>query len=374
MRPLSGAMVLGLLLMSALFPLACGGSADAQLGTRSDGDRTVMLELFTATWCVGCPYADAAVDRLFRVLGPERLSVIQYHVSLTDPLRIAESDSRRLAYGDPALPSLFLDGNLKSTEANSYEEAYSEYLSFIEESLQASTPVDIDLDRHLGNGTVNVNASLTTTESLAGQNLSLRFVLFENILETGGKIYNYSARAYNETVIDPVTFPLIKSMTFDLDPSWVVDNMGAAVFLQIGEVGDIYQSSNMMFGEPPSIAVSNPPSGSISGEYTFQGTCTGGRGLSEAFIKIDNGNWEEIEGTTSWQHTVDTTELSDGSHTVSTRVFDIAGTYSTDETFTIIVKNEEPVPGAELLLVLAVVLSVAVVAALLRVKSKPPQS
>ncbi|MFQ5910653.1 MAG: hypothetical protein ACE5IJ_08045, partial [Thermoplasmata archaeon] len=201
MRFASIAVLLWLLSAALLVSPALG--EETFLGTRSDGQRTVMLELFTATWCVGCPYADAAADRLLRVIGPERVSVVQYHVTPTDELKINESDARWGSYGDPVLPSLFLDGELKSVGASSYEETFAEYLSYVQESLQVDTPVSLELDFQVAGGSVVLDASVDSSESLAGENLFLRFALFENILEVDGEIYNYSVRAYNETSIDP---------------------------------------------------------------------------------------------------------------------------------------------------------------------------
>jgi len=361
---------LSLLRVAAVLSLACmlmavipaqeSVSADPP-GTRADGDRTVTLELLTATWCAGCPYADAAADRLLRVIGPERLSVIQYHVTMTDPMRINESDARRHTYGDPGLPSLFLDGEFKSDEATSYAETFDRYLTFVQESLQVDTPVSMGLTYDLGGGSVTLDTSMDSGESLVGQNLFLRVVLFENILEDGGKIYNYTVRAYNETSVDLVSSPTIESVTFALDGSWVVDNMGAAAFLQMDSDGGIYQSVNIMFGDPPVVTITSPSGGSVSGDLTVEGSCTSGRTLSETFLKIDDGLWVEVEGTTTWQHDIDTTKLSDGSHTIYAKVYDVAGTHSQTDVLSITVKNEEPVPGFDVALLLIAFLSVAVI-------------
>ena len=348
MKPLGVAAALGLVCMLLTVLLAPETVTADPPGTRSNGDRTVTLELFTATWCPGCPYADAVADRLLRVIGPERLSVIQYHVSMTDPMRIDESDARWHMYGDPALPSLFLDGEFKSDSATSYEETFDRYLAFVQESLQVETPVSLELEYDIDGGSVTLNTSLRSSESLAGQNLFLRVVLFENILEASGKIYNYSVRAYNETSVDLVTSPTVRSVTFTLDVSWITENMGAAAFLQVDTDGGIYQSANVMFGEPPVVTISNPSGGTVSGDLTVEGNCTSGRTLSEVFLKIDDGLWVEVEGTSTWQHDVNTAELSDGSHTIYAMVYDIAGTYSEADILSVTVKNGKPVPPESL--------------------------
>jgi hypothetical protein len=274
-------------------------------------------------------------------------------------MRINESDARRVTYGNPSLPSLIIDGDLKSEEALSYEEAYEEYLSHIQTALQIETPVTMNLEHDLDGGSVTINTSLDSSESLAGVNLFLRVVLFENILEDGGKVYNYTVRAYNETSVDLVTSPTIKTNTFSLDGSWIPENMGAVAFLQTDDDGEIHQSVNLMFGVPPAITITDPSDGTISGEVIVGGTCTGGRSLSEVFVRVDDGLWMEADGASSWQRIIDTTKLSDGSHTIYATVYDEAGTYSEPDSLTVTVKNEEATADFGVAIFLLVVVSIA---------------
>jgi hypothetical protein len=349
-----------LCLLTAGISVPEGVMADSP-GTRADGTRTVTLELLTATWCAGCPYADAVADRLLRVFGPDRLSVIQYHVSMSDPMRTNESDARKSVYGNPGLPSLIIDGELKSEEAFSYEEAYQEYFSHVQAGLQVDTPVTLGIESILGGGPVTIKVSMDSSESLAGLDLFLRVVLFENILEEGGAIYNYTVRAYNETAVDFVTFPLTKTFLFTLDGSWITESMGAVAFLQTDADGGVHQSANVMFGEPPVANIADLAGGTVSGELTIEGTCTSGRSLSETFVRVDDGLWVEADGASSWQHVIDTTKLSDGSHSIYAMVYDVAGTYSETDILTVTVKNEEPVPDFGVAILLLVIVSIALV-------------
>ncbi|MFQ5884312.1 MAG: Ig-like domain-containing protein, partial [Thermoplasmata archaeon] len=148
-------------------------------------------------------------------------------------------------------------------------------------------------------------------------------------------------------------------MTFALDVTWIPENMGAVVFLQADSNGGIHQSANVMFGEPPAITIADTTADPVSGNHTVEGSCTSSRTLSGVFVQIDDGLWVEAEGTAQWIYTIDTRELSDGSHTVHARVYDIAGTYSLPDALTISVRNEEPMPSLEVILLLVAVLSVA---------------
>lgn len=334
------------------------------LGTRSGDKRTVMLELFTATWCQGCPYADAAAERLLRVIGPDRVSLIQYHVA--DELRINESDERRDSYGSPSLPSLCVDGELRSTGANSFDEAYDEYFSLVNESLQNETSVSLALEHHVAGGTVTLNASLDSIAAIPGENLSLRFALFENLVEADSKIYNFTVRAFNETSVDPAALPVDESMTFVVDASWTEENMGVAVFLQSGFAGEIYQSISAMFGDPPTISIADPTDDPISGDYVVEGSSTGTRPLYEVFLRIDEGLWVEAEGSSEWHYSVDTTELSDGSHLIYAMVYDVSGAYSQPDALSVVVKNERSTPSLDVAVLLTVILSLALFLSLRR--------
>jgi parallel beta-helix repeat protein len=114
----------------------------------------------------------------------------------------------------------------------------------------------------------------------------------------------------------------------------------------IGE-GDLSVSVNAtpivmdaLKNNPPTCSFSAPQSGStIKGNIEITGIATDIDGIVQKVeIRIDNGNWMVVEGTTSWSYTLDTTSLANGEHTLHVRAYDGLN-YSSDAQITLAVEN-----------------------------------
>ncbi|MCK4614528.1 MAG: PKD domain-containing protein, partial [Thermoplasmata archaeon] len=94
----------------------------------------------------------------------------------------------------------------------------------------------------------------------------------------------------------------------------------------------------------PTVTISKPEEGEeISGTYTIEGTASDEDGeIEEVEIKIDDKDWETAEGEESWDYDWDTTEVSDGEHTIYARAFD-GKDYSEVFEVNITIKNEAQV-------------------------------
>ncbi|TET90895.1 MAG: hypothetical protein E3J35_04465 [Methanomassiliicoccales archaeon] len=95
--------------------------------------------------------------------------------------------------------------------------------------------------------------------------------------------------------------------------------------------------------QPPICSIQSPmQDDTISGVPTISGTASDQDGTVESVeVRIDNGSWIEVTGTTSWSFEWDTKTVPDGEHTIYARSFD--GTdYSTEANITVIVDNAPP--------------------------------
>ncbi|TET90281.1 MAG: hypothetical protein E3J35_07215 [Methanomassiliicoccales archaeon] len=93
----------------------------------------------------------------------------------------------------------------------------------------------------------------------------------------------------------------------------------------------------------PTPRITNPAEGeTISGEYTITGTTHDPDGKAERVeISIDQGDWVGVDGILSWNHTWETTNVSNGNHTICVRAYD--GTnYSVNVSVTVVVDNPPP--------------------------------
>jgi parallel beta-helix repeat protein len=95
--------------------------------------------------------------------------------------------------------------------------------------------------------------------------------------------------------------------------------------------------------EPPNCTISTPaPDELISEIYTVTGTASDSDGHVERVeIRIDGGAWYEAIGNTSWTFEWNTTNVSNGEHTIYARSYD-GENYSTVASVTVVVDNPDP--------------------------------
>ena len=99
------------------------------------------------------------------------------------------------------------------------------------------------------------------------------------------------------------------------------------------------------FNRLPGVTITEPGKGEeISGSYTIRGTASdpdGDEQVERVEIRIDEGSWEEANGTTDWNFEWDSTEVENGDHTIHARAFD-GEDYSDLTEVDVTVNNEEP--------------------------------
>lgn len=173
--------------------LGCGEELPTPPGSGSVA-RTVLAELFTATWCPSCPEAQAALERLSAELGPDSLVVLAYHPQGADPFGIPEADERASAYGVRGLPTLILDGTERVVGAAG--DLYERYHELVRARLAQPGPIRIDAITHPPErGEVLVELSLKVVDPLPEDQLILQFAVLEDSLYyLGSKIYRFVVR------------------------------------------------------------------------------------------------------------------------------------------------------------------------------------
>ena len=97
--------------------------------------------------------------------------------------------------------------------------------------------------------------------------------------------------------------------------------------------------------QPPTVEITSPSNGStVSGIVEIQGISNDPDGIVERVeVKIDNGGWNEAEGTTSWQYEWNTSSALNGEHVIYARSYD-GSDYSNIVSIRVIVNNA-PLPS-----------------------------
>jgi hypothetical protein len=77
---------------------------------------------------------------------------------------------------------------------------------------------------------------------------------------------------------------------------------------------------------PPKVTISSPlPGALLAGQVHVTGTATDNVQVAKVETSVDAGPYQAAQGTTAWAYDLDTTALSDGSHTVNVRATDTSG-------------------------------------------------
>lgn len=123
--------------------------------------------------------------------------------------------------------------------------------------------------------------------------------------------------------------------------------------------------------ESPECSITYPTSETeLSGLVTVTGTSTDQDGpVLKVEVKIDDGVWEEANGTSSWVYEWNTSAMLDGNHTISARAFD-GENYSTIVSISVVVDNyipppEEPKDDSIWIVTVAVAVVIAIVLSIL---------
>lgn len=96
---------------------------------------------------------------------------------------------------------------------------------------------------------------------------------------------------------------------------------------------------------PPSVSISSPSSSEIvSDVMSVIGTASDPDGDSQLVsveLRVDDSSWQNVMGTTSWTHELDTWSLSNGDHTLYARSYD-GIVYSSLASVSVVVDNNRP--------------------------------
>jgi hypothetical protein len=80
----------------------------------------------------------------------------------------------------------------------------------------------------------------------------------------------------------------------------------------------------------PSVAITSPSNGAtVSGTVSVTGTASDNAGISKVEIAIDSGAFSPANGTSSWSFSLNTTNLSNGTHTISAKATDTSANTKT---------------------------------------------
>jgi len=226
-------------------------------GTRSPAmtTRSVLVELFTGTWCPPCQGAEGALDRLANEYPQTQLSILEYHNG--DVYTVPGNDVREIYYGVSAVPTAVFDGIDQYVGGSTNPDdptTYNAYKMRIDNRLLFMSPVTITLNGSFGATTGSITANITTIESipLGISNVKARFVVYEDHNYTvfvSGREYRLRYTVVENLPEEPITLitgqTLEFTKTFNLNPSWDLNKLGACVFIQADSSKEVLQTASL---------------------------------------------------------------------------------------------------------------------------------
>jgi hypothetical protein len=94
----------------------------------------------------------------------------------------------------------------------------------------------------------------------------------------------------------------------------------------------------------PTVSIATPTGGAtVSGTVNVSGTAADNVGISKVEVQIDSGSFQVASGTSDWSYALNTTTLSNATHSLTARATDTSGNTKT-ATVTLTVSNTVPVP------------------------------
>jgi len=256
-REVAGNLLMVLILLTMVFSSFHLGPttvrASATEGRANSGDmvpRTVLGEMFTATWCVPCINADAGISNIVNdsAYFDSRFVLIEYHSS--DNYSIAEGAQRSNYYLINSIPAIMFDGQDKVTgSSGTSEQNEADYKSHIDSAPNtADITVKAWMELNGGTGKVTINATVQHTLGLADVGLVINAVIVEDHKERAptGHFLRMTAVEMpinaQATTIHNQGSSMNVTHSFDINGTWDQSKLAVVAWVQNENSREVLQS------------------------------------------------------------------------------------------------------------------------------------
>lgn len=209
--------------------------------------RTTLAELFSATWCLYCTYAEPALSQLAEKYGSSKLVVLEYHTN--DEVSNSKTEARAQWYDVLGLPTVQFDGN--TPVVGGAFNLQSIYEKNIQKRLAVAPVVDLTLSGVIGEQSGQVKVTITPLGSTTPSNVKLRWVIYEDNVNIKGKYHRFIVRdilAEDQLKLQGTT-PSIVSKSFAINPAWNYKNLGLVAFVQDDKTKEVLQTTILKTGK-----------------------------------------------------------------------------------------------------------------------------
>jgi hypothetical protein len=180
--------------------------AEKYSGRKGNGDRTVLVELFTGAQCPPCVAADLAFDALAKTYQPSEVVLLQYHEHIPgpDPLTNPGTEARLEFYGREVdgTPTYLFNGRSQEAGAGSADEgpeAYDDLRKALDPLLEKAAGAKLTATATQKGNKIDITVEVSDIDRPDPQN-RLRIALVEEEVHYQGgnqvRVHHHVVRAF----------------------------------------------------------------------------------------------------------------------------------------------------------------------------------
>ncbi|MCB0743044.1 MAG: Omp28-related outer membrane protein, partial [Ignavibacteriae bacterium] len=219
-------------------------------------DRKVLVEIFTNSHCPLCPPSHTAINNYLATSNGTNIEYIYYHMVFpysSDQLykdNPNDSDNKNNYYGPvSSTPKAYFNGTLVGNSYNNWQ-------SSLDNLVAEQSSFEIALTGNYTENDFTINADITKTAETAESDLTINFVVVENVEyqgQNGIKDHKNVMRKIANVNGDAINISLneTKNMqsTFANNNLWNSSNLRVVVFIQSSSSKNVYQSNSIAFSD-----------------------------------------------------------------------------------------------------------------------------
>ena len=219
-------------------------------------DRKVLVEIFTNSHCPLCPPSHTAINNYLATSNGTNIEYIYYHMVFpysSDQLykdNPNDADNKNNFYGPvSSTPKAYFNGTLVGNSYNNWQ-------SSLDNLVAEQSSFEIALSGNYTENDFTINADITKTAETAESDLTINFVVVENVEyqgQNGIKDHKNVMRKIANVNGDAINISLneTKNMqsTFANNNLWNNTNLRVVVFIQSSSSKNVYQSNSIAYSD-----------------------------------------------------------------------------------------------------------------------------